>query len=91
MPVLAAAVASDLARLRVDAIKRGDRFRVRVTLGCFSPGSEIELESVATISREGERAFTFASLHGSARTELGELNDADAAILADLDRYLQPT
>jgi uncharacterized protein YqcC (DUF446 family) len=90
MPALTAAVAADLTCVRVDRIKPQDRFRVRATFGCFSPGSEIELERVAIISRDGERAYTFASVRGSARTELDELDDAHAAMLADLDRYLQP-
>ena len=90
MPQLATAVAADLTHLRVDRIKPGDRFRVRTTFGCFSPGSELELECVAITSRHGDRVYTFASVHGPARTELEELDDAHAAVLADLDRYLQP-
>lgn len=58
--------------------------------GCFSPGSEIELDDVSVISREGDRAYTFASLRGSARFTLAELDEGHAAMLAELDRYLEP-
>lgn len=89
LPALTAAVAADAKRVRVDRITPHDRFRVRATFGCFSPGSEIELEGVAITSRDADRAYTFASVHGPARTQLAELDEADAAILADLDRYLE--
>jgi len=90
VPVLQAAVVSDLRRLRVDRIAPRDRFRVRASFGCFSPGSEVELEGVTVISREGDRAYTFASLRCDARFTFGELDDGHAAVLGSLERYLEP-
>ncbi|HEU4732476.1 MAG TPA: hypothetical protein VFT22_31490, partial [Kofleriaceae bacterium] len=89
LPAITAAVAADLRRLRSDRIKPGERFRVRATFGCFSPGTEVELAHVAIISREGERAFTFTSVRGTASFELTELAEPQVAILAELDRYLE--
>lgn len=89
LPALTAAITVDLTRLRIHQLKLHDRFRVHATLGCFSPGSEIELERISVMSREGDQAYSFASVDGSARVQLEELDDADAAVLGDLDRYLQ--
>jgi hypothetical protein len=89
LPAIASAVATDLQRLRVERIQPRDRFRVRAAFGCFSPGSEIEFDDVSVISREGDRVYRFASLRGSARFAFAELDEDHAAVLAELDRYLE--
>lgn len=48
------------------------------------------LDDVSVISREGDGAYTFASLRGSACFALAELDEGHAAMLAELDRYLEP-